>query len=670
MIGSWIVTLFSLVLFLCFQAQGIFTGDSGDLLTAAALGGIPHPPGYPLYTLLGWIFSYIPFLTVSWRITLLSSIPHAITVGLVYACIFHMTKKNYLASIFGSLIIVTNYLFFLYSTTPEVFALFDWFVIAIWLLLYLWSERKNYSYLYTAGFLYGLSLSHHHLMLFYIPAIVYFIWSHRTVFVDKRHKPFSYVMLGVWFFVGFLPYVYIPFAAARDSIVNWDRPVHWDGFIRLITRADYGTFVSGGSIGQSIRERMLAVSAYITFVRVDWTVVGIFFVAMGMYSWFREKRVWFWTWTIAVLCIGPLFFFYASFPLVNRFTLGTYERFLLPGYVFFSLAAGCGLAYIFDVFKKQTFLGVSTQKRTHIAILFCLTCMVYPLSMGGMTLWRFWGLPQDRTAENLGRDMLSSLPDNGVLLLGQDTPLFTTQYVRYVLGVRFDTAVIHMARLPYADYQIVLKKHFPTLVFPTVSQAVYTSTFIKENVSARKRVYSNVPAPIGDGWYWVPRGIFYEAMSSDMLPTAESMYQEALSAQSKMHNPLSGILARYKHLMLSDVLDVYADGHIALGKTLVRAEKWDEARVQFQKAVDYAGDASHVQALELLGVTHLYFKDCNAALAAFSEAQKTSYYISPTHIRLESMTYGECFGDEKRARELFSEYEKLQKSSEESLETL
>lgn len=148
------------------------------------------------------------------------------------------------------------------------------------------------------------------------------------------------------------------------------------------------------------------------------------------------------------------------------------------------------------------------------------------------------------------------------------------------------------------------------------------------------------------------------------------MYASYLATATAMHNPLSGILSRYPHLMLSDVLDVYAAGHIAMGKTLMRAEKWEEARREFAAAVALSGDSSLTESLELLALSHLYFKDCTNALDALARAKQHAFVPSPLHLRMESAAYGECLGDEKRARELFSEYEKLERQSEESLEVL
>lgn len=669
MIGSWIIGVCSFILFLFFQAQGIYTGDSGDVVTAAIVAGVPHPPGYPLYTFLGWVLSHIPVATPSWRVTLLSSVPHAVTVSLIYACIYHLTGKNILAALFGSGVLAVNYLFFLYSTTPEVFALFDLFIVLVFFLLFMWVQKKDVRYLHAVMFVYGLSLTHHHLMLFMVPAVVYFVFRHRSLLPARllvRHT----VMGVFWFALGLLPYLYVPLAARLDPILNWNRADNWEGFIRLITRADYGTFVSGGSIGHSIRERVLAVSAYFRFMVTDWTWIGIGLGILGVVTWYRHARIWFFTWCIAVFFLGPAFFFYASFPLASRFTLGTYERFLLPSYLFLAIAMGVGLARVLDEIRVRTKTRLSAKKRALVTLLVFLTFMVYPLSLGGMSLWRLWGLRGDRTAENLGRDMLHTAKTGGILLLSQDTALFTTQYVRYGLNVRPDTVVIHAARLAIPDYQTVLRKRFPDLIFPESSSARYVPEFIKANTKDSVRVYSNIVLPVGDGWYWVSRGLLYEAVPYAELPDADAMYQAARDITAGYHNPRAGLLSRYSHLMLSDVLDVYAAGHIALGKTLLRAEKWEEARDEFTRAVMLSGDTSFIEALEMLGLTHLHFKDCNKALDAFRQAKERSFVVRPVHLRMEAMVYGECLGDEVRARGLFSEYEKLLDESEQSLETL
>ena len=54
-----------LLLFLFFSiysfalSPGITTGDAGELTSAAMVMGIPHPPGYPLWTLLARIFTLL-----------------------------------------------------------------------------------------------------------------------------------------------------------------------------------------------------------------------------------------------------------------------------------------------------------------------------------------------------------------------------------------------------------------------------------------------------------------------------------------------------------------------------------------------------------------------------------------------------------------------------------
>jgi hypothetical protein len=48
-------------------------GDSGELAAAVATGGVIHPPGYPLYALLGNLFVLLPHGTLAWRMNLMSA---------------------------------------------------------------------------------------------------------------------------------------------------------------------------------------------------------------------------------------------------------------------------------------------------------------------------------------------------------------------------------------------------------------------------------------------------------------------------------------------------------------------------------------------------------------------------------------------------------------------
>ncbi len=53
--------------------------DSGEFIATSWILGLPHPPGNPVYTMLGRIFSFLPIETVAWRVNLMSSVASALT---------------------------------------------------------------------------------------------------------------------------------------------------------------------------------------------------------------------------------------------------------------------------------------------------------------------------------------------------------------------------------------------------------------------------------------------------------------------------------------------------------------------------------------------------------------------------------------------------------------
>lgn len=644
-----IIFILTWSLFLGFQAHGITGGDSGDLVTAAATFGVPHPPGYPLYTLLGWLLTRLPVFSVSWRVALISSFSHALTVTLVFLLCRRLT--GFLGSgLFAAMLLAGNYLFFLYSVTPEVFALLDLFIVGLLYLAFSWVQTGRAQYWWWLVLVFGLALSHHHVIVFFLPALFWYVFSVR---LPARWLGKSVI----WLWLGLLPYAYLPIAARGVSIINWNRPVDWSGFLRLVTRADYGTFVSGPMFGKSFTERWLALQAYSQFALLDFTIIGALLAGIGIiFLWRRDRRL-AQSLILGLIWLGPGFFYYASFPLVNRFSLGTYERFLLPSYLLFSIIIGLGFYAIYEFLVR---LAARLAAARLLPVGVSAIMFLYPLLFAGMTVYRFWGLPGDLTADYLGRDILDSLPPSSILLLARDTPLFTTQYVRYALGHRSDIIALHANRFFYSpDYLLTVTVAFPDLQVPAAGEN-FVSEFLAANLSSR-RLFSTVPYRFGSNWSWEPYGLVYELKKAGQ-PDLDAMIKTNDGLWQNLHDPNAGILNRYNHLMLSDIREPYVDSKLAYGKFLLKHDRYGAARKQFLSGIELGSDTLTSEGYALLGASEYYLHDCRAAESAFVRAGQVAYGADPDLFLYQALVYRDCFSQPEAAARLLDQYEQARRN--------
>jgi hypothetical protein len=664
------LALLLFALFVSFQAWGIYTGDSGDLVTAGYLFGVPHPPGYPLYTFLMWLVTRVPIATVAFRATLLSSLFHAAAATAAFLLVATITKKWW-AGLFAALFLAGNYVFFLYSVTPEVFALFDFFVILLVFLVWRFIARPSLSLLSALIFVLGLSLTHHHLIVFFFPALFWVLWSKKNALrALKSTRPRTLLRLAATFILGLAPYLYVPIAAQTSAIINWNRAEDLEGFIRLVTRADYGTFRSGAIVGHALAERLVQVSAYARFVLLDFGWIGVGLALGGAVFLIKKQRLFAQFVLISLLFVGPVYFFYASFPLVNRFMLGTYERFLLPSYVLLALLAGCGVVWAVSFVLQLPFFkkGLSSLLSTGVACILFLS----PLLLLGVTLSRFWGLPQDQTAARLAQDVLASIPegDKTLLLLTRDTTLFTTQYMRYVERTRPDVPIVAFNNLGDPRYRVLVSENFSDIIMPESSEEGFLSAFLSRNAGAGTKIFTNSEIPLAPGFVLVAHGLLYEVVSQEDVPDKQELRAANEALFARYQQVEDGILGRFNHLMLSDVRDVYAGAHIAVGKAYVRADEVAWARDEFAKAIALKGDNTILDAYTYLGLSELWLGNCEPALVAFARARQEQFVASPALTLYESVTYKDCAGDPARASELFEQYEKERQSEETLLETL
>jgi len=57
--------------------------DSGELATGSFYAGIPHPPGYPVWTIYTWLWTLLPFNNIAWRVGLGEATGGALAAGLL-----------------------------------------------------------------------------------------------------------------------------------------------------------------------------------------------------------------------------------------------------------------------------------------------------------------------------------------------------------------------------------------------------------------------------------------------------------------------------------------------------------------------------------------------------------------------------------------------------------
>ncbi len=73
-------------------------GDSGELIVASCSLGLPHPPGYPLFAMIGWLFTHIPFGSIAWRVNLFSAVCGVVASAFLYLAIFRVCLHTHYAS--------------------------------------------------------------------------------------------------------------------------------------------------------------------------------------------------------------------------------------------------------------------------------------------------------------------------------------------------------------------------------------------------------------------------------------------------------------------------------------------------------------------------------------------------------------------------------------------
>ena len=191
-IAAGIVAFITLAVYIVTLAPNVTLEDSGELITGATKFGVPHPPGYPLWTMAGFVLSHIlPIGSLAWRINLLSALIGAVANALLTLLVCHsgrwllqrwvpddlqsrLRPMAFYAGILSGLTIGFSDVMWGQAVISAVHGTLNaFFVICVLFAFYLWMlEPAKTNRLIYAVFVFALGLTNHHTLIQVIPAIL------------------------------------------------------------------------------------------------------------------------------------------------------------------------------------------------------------------------------------------------------------------------------------------------------------------------------------------------------------------------------------------------------------------------------------------------------------------------------------------------------------------
>ena len=183
-------------------------GDSGEFQWAMASLNVAHATGYPLFTLIGYVWHLLPLdANVAWQLNLLAAFFGALAVTTVFVLIRAVTARAD-AALIGAIFFALTPVLWFNASILEVYPLHAFLLALVLYLLWRWSRApQQNNALYLAFFVLGLALAHHRLTILALPAILYFLIATDRRFFFNVPRVLICALLVV---PGLLLYAYVP----------------------------------------------------------------------------------------------------------------------------------------------------------------------------------------------------------------------------------------------------------------------------------------------------------------------------------------------------------------------------------------------------------------------------------------------------------------------------
>ena len=511
-----------LALYVATLAPSVMGGDSGELTAAALTGGVPHPPGYPLFALLARLFAALPLgHSPAWRVNLLSATSTAAAAALVCAVVALWTREA-AAGLVAAALFGTNSVVWLNATSAEVFGLNAMFV-GLAFLFWLCVERTQARrFVFALCFACGLAMCNHHTFVFVgLPLVL------RSFWVARRGLGAGGIALAcATSLLGLLPYAYLMLASSSSAAVSWGDQTSVDGLWAHVLRRNYGTF----SMGQASQGGAFVDEG--TFFPTLWRMLGHAFprflwigpplALVGLYRGTKDGHERGQSYVLA----SVLFLYVFGFCTLSNLStskglyLTVLARFFIQSDLMLAIAAGLGIAGLLRSLRARSSF---CRRRAGWAPV----CAALVFASGTVAHAGECSQRRNRVFSDFVTTAFASLPPNAIVITMGDHLTGSVFYFREVEKLRPD--VIHLDRelLGFSWYGQRKRRLYPDLTLP---EGVYG----KRGWNIKKLLDGNPARPLvvidrldtwdqswKEGYKLATNGLVHPLVPASQFPTFE-----------------------------------------------------------------------------------------------------------------------------------------------------
>jgi len=553
-IAAVLTGIIAFIVYLLTLAPSVVFIDSGELATVAATLGIAHPTGYPLFSIVGYLFTHLPIGgSAVYKANLMAGFFCAVGIGVTTLLLYYIlteyiprkekvkqkakgqkakpqsaplsesTQSNdkniipLIASVAGALMLAFSITYWNQATAVEVYSL-HCFLIPLTLFFFLHYCKEAPEKFYTTwgvlwAFTWGLAFTNHMTTILIIPASIYLFFA--TFGWNARAFKRGFAML-VPFACALLLYLYLPIRSAMNPIENWGHPVTWENFLRHWTGKQYQVwmFSSFDAAGKQFKY-------FMNDFPTQFGLLGLPLFALGVWAAFKANRKIF-------LFIALLFVTCVLYSI--NYDIHDIDSYFVLAYMATALFCGIGAYHL---------LNTNVQRQLAIGIL--AACIL--LNIG----WHYKDADEgnNHMVEDLTLNMLKELPPNASVISAEwDFCVSASIYFQHVENIRPDVTVIDKELLRRSWYFNQMKYNYPELYEksrpqieaflvdlkefendepydPAAIEAHYRAvieSFIGQNFASRPvYITTDIEPEYTKGYTRIPEGLLLHLYKSDSL---------------------------------------------------------------------------------------------------------------------------------------------------------